>query len=43
MGKKIHAKIDEDVIEELHQYRIQKLGRRATISKTIKHLLEVVK
>jgi len=41
--QKTHAKIDEDVIERLHQYRIKNLGRKATLSDAIKELLEVAK
>ena len=40
--KKINEKLDEDVVKELHQYRIQKLGHKSTISQTIRELLKGV-
>lgn len=40
--KKVNQKLDEDVVKALHQYRINKLGFKATLSETIRKLLEEV-
>ena len=36
--QKIHAKIDQDVIERLHQYRIKNLG-----TKSITHIENILR
>lgn len=40
--KKVTQKINEDVIDRLHKFRLEKLGRKATISQTIDYLLKEV-
>lgn len=43
MAQKTHERINSDVVERLHKYRVNKLGNKATISDAISSLLEEVK
>ena len=40
--KKITQKLNEDVVERLHEFRLKKFGRKSTLSETIDYLLKKV-